>query len=424
MRILLILILIQILNIPARSQSHGEIMDLFNEGQYFLNREDFREAAYYFKRIVDANPDNANFNFKLGECYMNIPGSEALAVPYFEKAILHTEAKKQYDRKDFAEANAPLHAYFYLGNVYRMNNRLDDALKVYTIFINSPFYYGNYNETIVENEIKSCERAKIIQDNPVDLVEHALDTVINTDASEIYPVVDRDERTLVFVRKLKFYDAVLLTVQQDGIWGPPQNLNPIIGSDGDFYPTCLSADGNELYFVRTGINSDIWVSVRNNAGWSKAMKLNKHVNSKVDETSAWISADGKTLYFASSRKKGYGGKDIYLSRRNNSGQWGRAHNLGRVINTQFDEDNPCLTNNDKSLFFSSKGHYSMGGYDIFRTSFADRKWSEPVNLGFPVNNTADNLGFIAIQGGKSGYYSKINTNDPSREADVFHVTFK
>jgi len=166
------------------------------------------------------------------------------------------------------------------------------------------------------------------------------------------------------------------------------------------------------------------VSVRNDAGWSKARKLNKHINTKADETSAWLSGDGMTLYFVSSRKKGYGGRDIYFAHKDKNGQWGRAHNLGRVINTPFDEDNPCLINNDQTLYFSSKGHYSMGGYDIFYSNYTDRNWSEPVNLGFPVNNTADNLGYTAINGGKAGYYSKINPHDPLREADVFHVTFK
>ena len=77
-----------------------------------------------------------------------------------------------------------------------------------------------------------------------------------------------------------------------------------------------------------------------------------------------------------------------------------------MINTAFDEESPCVTNHDTTLFFSSKGHFSMGGYDIFYSSFSDKKWSEPVNLGFPINNTGDNFGYIAMQGGKKGYYSK------------------
>jgi tetratricopeptide (TPR) repeat protein len=410
--------------ISAYGQTKDEAADLFSEGQYFLNHEDYHEAAYYFRRIADIYPDNANYSFKLGECYMNLPGSEALAVPCFEKAIQHTVAKKRYNQKDFGETNAPIHAYFYLGNVYRMVNRLDDALRVYNLFTSSPFYYGNYNETIVENEIKSCERAKIIQDNPVDMVEECLDSMINTSAAEVNPVISEDENTLIFVRRLKFYDAIFLTVRKNGCWSPLENLNPVIGSDGDLYPTCLSADGKELYLIKTGGNRDIWLSVKNTSGWSKAEKLNMHINTKADETSAWLSDDGKTLYFASSRKGGYGGRDIYYARRNEDNQWGKAHNMGKMINTAFDEDDPCLTQEGNTLFFSSKGHYSMGGFDIFYSRFTDHKWSEPVNLGFPINNTSDNLGFIAIKEGKAGYYSRINAADPSREADIFRVLIK
>ena len=408
---------------PAGGQTREEDRELFDEGQYFLNRKDYREAAFYFKRIADKHQDNANFSFKLGECYMNMPGSESLAIPYFEKAILQTVSRKQFREKDFAETRAPLHALFYLGNVYRMKNRLDDALRVYNVFISSPFYYGNYNENIVDNEIRSCERAKIIQDNPVSVVEQVLDTMINTNASELYPVITRDESTLVFLRKLKFYDAIFLTTRKGDTWSQPENLNPIIGSDGEYYPACLSADGNELFLVKTGGDSDIWLSVRQAAGWSKAMKLKGNINSRADETSAWISADGKKLYFTSSRKRGQGGKDIYYVRRDQDGEWGRAHNLGKEVNTAFDEENPCLIN-DSTLFFSSKGHYSMGGYDIFSTSYRGNTWSEPVNLGFPVNDTGDNLGFVAIRNGKAGYYARMNLRDPLREADVYRVDFK
>jgi hypothetical protein len=409
---------------PVNGQATDKLKEMYEEGQYFLNREDYKEAAFYFRKIVDQFPDNANFNFKLGECYMNIPGSETLAVPCFEIAIKHIVPRKKYNRKDFEEKNAPLYAYFYLGNVYRISNRLDEAMKAYTVFINSPFYTGNYNETIVDNEIKSCERAKIIQDNPIRVLEQRLDTIINTTASELNPVVSQDENTLVFVRRLKFYDAILLARRQGNTWSQPVNLNPVIGSDGDLYPTCLSADGRELYLVKNGENKDIWVSSLTDAGWSKATRLNDHVNSTADESSACISSDGRALYFASDRKGGYGGRDIYVSQRDSRNEWGKARNLGPVINTPFDEDTPCLINHDTTLFFSSKGHFSMGGYDIFYSNRQGKTWREPVNLGFPINNTGDNLGFAAVQGGKSGYYSKIDPADPAEEADIFRVTIQ
>jgi hypothetical protein len=409
---------------PANSQTRDEMMSTYNEGLYFLNRADYKEAAFYFRKIVDKYPENANYNFKLGECYMNMPGSEALAIPCFEKSVKQVVPKKKYNKKDFDGKSAPLYAWFYLGNVYRVNNRLTDALKAYDTFVNSPFYYGDYNQAIVENEIKACERAKIIQDNPVPLLETKLDTTINTGASEFSPVISRDERTLVFVRRLKFYDAVYITEKNGDTWTRPVNLNTLIGSDGDLYPTCLSSDGKELYLVKNGVNKDIWYSIHTATGWSKAIPLDDRINTSADESSACLSQDGKSLYFASTRKGGYGGNDIYVSVRDSKNRWGKPHNAGSMINTPFDEESPWLTNHDTTLFFSSKGHFSMGGYDIFYSNLSGKKWSEPVNLGFPINSTGDNLGYNALDGGKKGYYSKVNAGEPDGESDIFSVEIK
>ena len=108
------------------------------------------------------------------------------------------------------------------------------------------------------------------------------------------------------------------------------------------------------------------------------------------------------------RKGGYGGSDLYVSVRDSKNEMGKAPQSGFHDQYAFDEESPCVTNHDTTLFFSSKGHFSMGGYDIFYSNVSDKKWSEPVNLGFPINNTGDNFGYIALQGGKKGYYSKVN----------------
>src|SRR4030042_98955 len=121
----------------ATAQTKAEIMEYFEDAKYCFDRDDFKEAAYYYKKVVDQYPDNANFNFKLGECYLNIPGSESQAVLYLEKAIKRTTEKNKYKSKSFEEKNAPLHAYFYLGNAYRINNQLSEALTAYNTFVNS-----------------------------------------------------------------------------------------------------------------------------------------------------------------------------------------------------------------------------------------------------------------------------------------------
>lgn len=424
MRTLLFVILFTPIVTFINGQSSLEIREFFDEGRFFFTRGDYKEAAYYFRKLVDNKPDNAHFNFMLGECYMNIPGEEALAIPYFEKATKQTVAKNKYRGKDFEESNAPLHAWFYLGNVYRISNKLDEALIAYDTFIRSPFYYGNYNVNIVENEIKSCERAKIILDSPVEFDEQVLDTVINTSASEISPAVSADGQSMAFIRRLKFYDAVFYTTKKGDTWNQPVNLNPFIISDGDFYPVCFSQDGKELYLVKKSAdNSDLYVSHWNNSSWSRAEPLNKFINSGANETSACISADNQTLWFTSSRKRSIGGLDIYYSTRDKNGQWGKAKNAGNIINTPFDEESPCLVNEDRTLFFSSIGHYSMGGFDIFHSTKNGKVWGDPVNLGYPVNNTADNLRFVPLNRGTTGYYSKINITGETSE-DIFKVTLK
>jgi tetratricopeptide (TPR) repeat protein len=408
------------------AQPREDKKTLFEEGIYFLNRGDYSEAAYYFRILRDTEPENSNFNYKLGECYMQMPGSEHMAVPCFEKAVQHVVEKKKYDIKDINEKSAPLHAWFYLGNVYRMVGRLDEALKAYDVFVRSPYYYGNYNLSVVENEIKSCERAKIIMDSPIDATIEPLDSIINTLASEIHPVLSGDESTLIFVRKLKFYDAILFVQKVGNGWSTITNLNPQIGSDGEFYPVSLSYNGQSLYLVKNnaGGDKDLYVSHKKGDVWTKAESLGKHINTLSDESWAAVSDDNKTLWFTSSRSGGMGGLDIYFSQKDKNGQWGKPKNAGKSINTQYDEESPCLCQQGQILFFSSRGHYSMGGYDIFYSTRSGKSWKEPVNIGFPINNTSDNTGFIPMKDCKSGYYSKVHTQDGSASEDIYKVILK
>jgi hypothetical protein len=400
----------------ATAQTKEEIAEDFDDAEFFFNRGEFKEASYYYKKVLDRYPENANFNFKLGECYLNISGEESKAVPYLEKASKSTVEKKKYKSNSIEEKNAPLHAFFYLGNAYRISNQLDKAMNAYETFINSPYYYGNYNENVVENEIKACERALIIRDSPIKMVEELLPDPLNSASSELHPVVSDDEKTIVFVRKLKFYDAILLCHYDGTRWSQPVNLNPLLGSDGDFYPACLSGDGKELYLVKTSPGGgDLYVSFFRDSSWTKAEKLGNSVNSGSNETSAFLTADGQWLYFSSDRAGGKGGLDIYVAKRIAGNQWGKAKNAGKTINSGFDEDSPCLTNQGNTIYFSSKGHYSMGGFDLFYSAKNGRKWSVPVNAGYPVNSTADNNSLVVRQGGKIIYGSKINTADQTSE---------
>lgn len=404
------------------SQS-GKLKVTYQEGEDFFQSEDYKEAIYYFLQLEQNGYINSNIQFKIGTCYLNIPGEEVKAIPYLQEAVKHITNK--YRTKDLSERKAPLHSLFFLGNVYRINNQLDKALEAYDKFIKSPDYDGNYNLNIVELEIKACERAKIIQDSPIDVVWHNSGEPINTASSETYPALSGDGKVMAYLTSLKFYNAIYVTRKFEGKWQVSENINPQILSDGDFYPTALSYDGSELYLVKKSIsNSDIYVSVLKDGKWSAAKALNENINSSKNETYAAITADNKILYFASNRHGGRGGYDIYKSVKDKNNDWGKAENLGKSINTKLDDISPSITLDGKTLYFSSKGHYNMGGFDIFiSTTTDDKKWSLPVNIGYPVNTTNDNIGFQVIGEGKSGYISRIAPDGFGKE-DIYEVEIK
>jgi tetratricopeptide (TPR) repeat protein len=398
----------------------SKVKETYQDGEDFFESEDYKEAIFYFLQIVQKGYITANLQFKIGTCYLNIPGQETKAIPYLEEAMKHISTK--YKTKSLEEKMAPLHALFYLGNAYRIDNQLDKALKIYDRFYNNPGFDGNYNPDLVENEIEACKRAKLIQDAPVSVNFENLGEPINTPSSDTHPVISADETMLVYLTNLKLYNAVYVARKVDNTWLTPENINPQILSDGDFYPTAISSDGKELYLVKKdSLNSDIYVSNYSDGKWTPAKKLNKNINSSKQETYASITSDGKTLYFSSNRRESHGGFDIFRSSRDANGDWGSAENLGKVINSKEDEVSPSISPDGKTLYFSSKGGYNMGGFDIFCSTFKDNKWTEPVNVGYPVNTTNDNVGYQVVND-KTGYMSRI-AKDGYGEEDIYKIVF-
>jgi tetratricopeptide (TPR) repeat protein len=403
-----------------QSQSKTDLRELYDEGEYFFQRKDFPEAFYYFVQLIKHEPNNANYNFKAGACLINMPGQEKKAIPMLEKAI--KEINPNYNRRSFNERGAPLHAYYYLGNAYRINNEIDKALEVYKQFINSPDFYGNYNERMVFEEIKSCERAKIIKDAPIQLHEENLGPGINTKTDDYHAVVSGNDQTMVFVSTLKFYEGIFFTQKSNGLWLEPVNINAQVLSDGDMFPTGLSYDGKKMLLVkRADVNNDIFISEFDGRMWSKAMPISENINSRNNEDYASFSKDGNTIYFTSDRRGGNGGFDIYKSVKAGD-TWGKPENLGDVVNSPFDEKSPFITADGKYLYFSSNGHFTMGGYDIFYSEMEDGVWLRPVNAGYPLNTTSDNIFFVPVLEGKEGYISLMKDEGHGGQ-DIYRVAF-
>lgn len=377
----------------------------FREAESLILFEDYREALPIYQELLNLYPDNSNFKYRIGQCYLNLPGEKVKAISYLEEAV--SNINPDYREKKFREKGAPYDALYYLANAYRIDLQLGKAIETYRLFMEK-LDPKTYDTTIVAFQIRSCENARVLMAAPVFIKEENLGRVINNESSEFNPVVSADETILVFSRRLPFYDAIMYSVKVNGSWTEPRNMNEILKIDRNIYPSSISADGKVLYLYNSDDHDgNIFSSTFENGTWGPAVKLNDNINTKYWESHAAVSYDNMKLFFTSNRKGGYGGLDIYVSERDTTGDWGPAVNLGPVINTRFNEETPFLSRDGKTLFFSSGGHFNMGGYDIFYSSLlSDGEWSVPLNAGYPLNTTDDDLFFMPMNQGYEGYYSK------------------
>jgi tetratricopeptide (TPR) repeat protein len=392
--------------LAQNTPNFNTVKEDLSEAEDFYKGEDYKEALFLFLKIQEKGYSNYNLQFKIGVCYLNFPGQEKKAIPYLEDASKHVTIK--YKRNSLEERNAPPEALFYLGNAYRIDNKLDLALKVYDKFLKSPII-DRYNLEIIDNEIQACEIAKSIQDKPIDVTFKDIEIHFDKTISATNVIISSNDSVMSFLGALKLYKAVFVSYKTQEGWSEPININGSILSDGEFYPTALSANGKELYLIRVvNKNMDLYFSELVNGVWSPATPLNKNINSEKDENYASISSDGKTLYFSSNRRESKGGFDIFYSKRQSNNDWGPAVNLGKNINTKLDEIAPAISVDEKSLYFCSKGHYNMGGFDIFYTQRLNEKWNEPQNIGYPVNNTNDNIGFRLTGNRQKAVMSRVS----------------
>ncbi|MBN1185537.1 MAG: PD40 domain-containing protein [Bacteroidales bacterium] len=381
-----------------------DIREDFTLAEFDIMDELYEDAAKKFLKILKKDPDNCNFNYRLGYCYLHIPGKKSEAIPYLEKAIVNTSP--DYKEGIFKETTAPTIALFYLGQVYRISNRLDDAIAAFRKFkdLNEDDYFQTER---IDQEINSCERAKRLQLELIDYKTENLGDKINNKLNNMRPAVSDDLSTLAFttINDEGYKDIYISTRSKDGTWNRPKNITDDIGSLGDCYTADLNQDGTELIVVQNdGVVADIYYSKFEFSEWSRMKKFKGKINSKYLETFASYSRDGKTLYFTSDRKESMGGLDIFRMEMDENGKWAKPENIGSDINTIFDEETPIMAD-ENTMYFSSQGHDNMGGFDIFYSrKTSGGGWSSPVNIGYPVNTTDDDLGFAPIENGDYAYY--------------------
>lgn len=373
--------------LPA--QDWNAIFALETDAEYYMAEGNFSKAADTYAKALKKFPESANLMFKTAYCLLKTADRKLEAINYLEEAVKKISDK--YDAKTLKEPNAPPEALYHLGLGYMYQNDLDNAIRVFKEY--QTYLKPKDTEAMlrVEQSLKSCEVAKALQASPIGLKVNRLGADFNNENDNVNAVISGDGRTLAYTTRTSSGNKIFISKRENDQWGKPLDITRNLGSK-NLTTSFLSYEGTELYLIDNDPkNSEIVVSFLQKRKWSSPVKVAKPINSKFNETHVCVTRDGNTVYFTSDRKGGQGGFDIWVSTVHN-GRWSDPINLGPNINTPFDEATPFLTPDEKYLFFSSQGHNSMGGFDVFYTNLQGSP--NVKNIGYPLNTTGDEVFFF------------------------------
>ena len=368
------------------------------------------------------------------------------ALPIFEN-ILRNHPNEEFIRYSFAKcglyrSDTHEEAYGYLSEIYAKNkkveeidydvavgahyaNKLDEAMSAVDRYL-SKRKLTPANRTKGELLKKYITNAMYFVAKPTNAKSTNLGDAVNTSGEEYVPAISADESTLIYTYQGEkslggllndqgqtdpygsYHEDIYMARKKDNEFTAAQPLNNI-NTDANDAAISLSNDGQTLFIYRdnTDDHGDIYESHLVGEEYSQPTKIRGLVNSYSWDGHCSLSPDGKILYFSSERGGGYGGKDIYRASLLADSTWGNIVNLGDSVNTTYDDDAPFIHPDGITLFFSSKGRNSMGGYDVFRSTMnpADSSFKKTENLGYPINSTDDDIYFVLAANGKNAYYS-------------------
>ncbi len=427
-KITVLCLFMALLSIKTQAQSKSVLED---EGYDYLNNGDFIKAYEAFDKLHARYPKELDYQFKLGICCLSYPEKKERAIEVFQDMVTKYKTKE---------------AEYYLARAYHANYKFDEALGVLRPLAASIVDSKKKEDKSMYEDVKiiisNCENGKIFFKNQLNSVVTNLGGPINSKELEAAPVITADESMMIFTYQGKkstggkvnaslesepkgeyTSDIYMRLKVNDSTWGMPTPITAL-NTKGNDAAIALSPDGLTLFtFLSTNENEgDIMVSRLQGTEFSTPIPLNSNVNTpEYWEGSCSISADGKYLYFSSERPTGLGGRDIYVSEWIDD-DWGPAVNLGPKINTPLDDDAPFIHPDGVTLFFSSKGHMSIGDYDIMFATKSDEGWSDPKSMGMPVNTTEDDRFYVINSKGDKGYFSSDRATADSRGGrDVYMV---
>ncbi|MEA3317799.1 MAG: tetratricopeptide repeat protein, partial [Bacteroidota bacterium] len=424
------------------------------------------------------------FSFSKSIAQRQLHSDSKRALKYYNTALNHynlleySEAIKAMS-KSIKIDDEFLEAYLVLAEIYIDNGDIKKAIQYYnkSLEIDPNFFPGiyysigdlnmsiaNYSDAKIsfeklltyekishkfkrktKRQIEICNFAIKAINNPVPFNPVKLDSMVNTKYDEYWPALTADEETLVFTRLVAKNKQIALpdkklpryknSVQEDlfisyknkDTWTFAENAGNILNSDKNEGAQTISVDGRKIYYTACSRSDgkgscDIYSCTKVNGKWQEPVNIDSPINTERWEAQPSISSDGKTLYFVSSRTKGKGKKDIWLSEKLPNGKWSKPRNLGDSINTSGNEISPFIHPDNKTLYFTSNGLIGMGGYDIFKSEKKnDGSWTKPVNLGYPINTQFDENGLIVNAKGERAFFSSDRFSEMGMDIFEFEL---
>lgn len=399
----------------------------YNATEYYRLSE-YQKALPLLLKVDSIKPNQGSIIYKIGVSHYN-NGHRILAFPYLKKA-------ETLGSKD-------IYLDYYLGRCYHLFHKFDSSeifLEKYKKLI-SKKKRPKYDINLVNRYLEMCKVGKELTAKPVEVSITNLGAKINSKYPDYAPVISADETVLIFTSRRTsttggqtdpgddqhFEDLYICTREHpDSSWGEAVNMGSSINTSSHDASIGLSPDGQELFVYRSsndnksGVSGDIWVSDLRGSEWTPPSKMHSNINSTYWEPSCSVTPDEKTMFFSSNKPGGIGGRDIYVSKKIAGNDWTEPQNLGNTINTDQDEDAPFIHPDGKTLFFSSRAHRTMGGFDIFTSTFDEKSntWSAPENLGYPINTADDDIFFVWSPDGTKAYFSSIR-EDSYGDKDVY-----
>ncbi|MCU0455156.1 MAG: OmpA family protein [Bacteroidales bacterium] len=401
--------------------SSNKALRLYNEAMTYYDYNNFDRAETVFRQALELDPRFYEVYMMLGEINFRRKNYE--------------EAARNYDAAVKLDSTAYRPVYFNLANAEMLSGNYADALLHFKKYLKQP-RISERNKPVAMKNIRNCEFAIEAIRKPVLFNPESIGPGINTDDDEYWPSITADGQTLMFTRQLnsasgkqagvRSHEDFYVSTFTDEGWGNAVNAGEPLNTPTNEGAQTLSSNGKFMYFTSCerpgGAGScDIYFSAFSNGKWSMPYNLGSPVNTYWWESTPSVNADGNMLIFSSNRPGGSGGKDLWLSVLTEKGRWSQPVNLGSTVNTPDDEMSPFIHFDGKTLYFASDGHPGMGGFDIYMTRMRDDStWSDPKNIGFPINSVADETGLVIDASGQRAYFS--SKRDAAKGKDIYSFT--